>query len=275
MINLTHDNYYSFQNTNISNSKVGDFLKSKNYYYRKHILKEMKKPITTAMKIGMLVDDLTSQMDTQFKMKVLKREDPDEFEVQKYISPDLLLTPDQWNEAHERAAAIIKEPFYQWYDEQDTQFQYIFDTSIDGIKICGMADILVQTPTTVYIDDVKSVGYLKVASPTKWYYNCLDMGYFRQFGGYRQMWKLMHPEDVRPVICRHVIVTKVDAGVYKVSLFEIDDQLLTDGWNQFRAVANEIVDTTNWEDDPVTWENLKKIAAPGSEKSDFSDMDEF
>lgn len=275
MIPLTHDNYYSFQNIAISNSKVGDFLKSKNYFYRKHVLKEISKEWTPPMKIGMLVDDLVCGGETEFRKKVLKKEDPDEFAVQKHIDEKLLLTDTQWNDAVLRAQEIMKQPCYQWLLDNDAEFQVILSANLEGIPVCGMADVITQTPTTVFIDDVKSVSYQKVSTPTKWYYNCVDMGYFRQLAAYRGMWRLMHPEDHRQVVCRHLVVTN-ENGICKVHLYEIDNSLLDPQWEIFKETANAIVDTVDWEDEKLDWDKvviLKDPKAPNTMKDWYDDDD--
>ncbi len=263
---LTLENYFTPENTAISNSKVGDFLKSKEYYYKKHISHEIEWKDTPSMKIGRLVDDIVTRGEMNYKVKVLKKDDPDEYEAQKDIPPDKLITQEQFEEACGRAQAVIKELFYKWYEERGAQFQVLLQSFIpygahprSKISICGIADIITETRTQIFIDDLKSVGQLKVASPQKWFWNCKDMGYFRQMAVYKYLWQQMHKRNKKEIICRHVVVTKEENDLYKVMLYVIDPILLEEPLREFIETAKAIFKEKEWKDEPVTWKDAKKI----------------
>src|SRR3990167_8118332 len=213
---LTKDNYFSPQNTAISNSKVSDFLKSKEFYKKKHLDHSIVHKQTANMKVGTCVDCFISGQPIPYTTKVLKRDNPDIFEMQKELAEEVFISNAQLEEAYARAEAIKKEPFFGWYEQNGAEFQALLQAQYRGIPICGMADIVTVTKKAVYIDDIKSVSKSKVRSPESWYWTCEEMGYLRQLAAYRYMWKAGNPKVRKPVECRHVVVYKEDENVYKV-----------------------------------------------------------
>ena len=61
------NNYFTTKNKYISNSRIGDFLKDKNYFYKKHITGEIENKKTPAMEIGSAVDCWLTQGKEIFK----------------------------------------------------------------------------------------------------------------------------------------------------------------------------------------------------------------
>ena len=274
---LTQNNYFSSERPHLSNSQVTDFLKSKEFFWRKYVLKEIPFETTANMRIGSMTDDMLCGKPPRFQVQVLKRDDPDLYEVQKNMPRDLLVTEREWIEAVSHAKSIMREPCYKWYAENGAKFQFLLQGDWKGIPICGMADVVTETEEAVFVDDFKIVGKLKVTTPTKWFYNCEEMGYFRQLAAYKFMWQQMNPDDKRPIICRHLISTKETEGLYKVIPIVIEETLLSfpleDFKNGIEGIA-EILASKKWHDDPVTWTNAKILTNP-LKAEDKTDDDEF
>ena len=272
MIELNHDNYYGWANTAISNSKVSDFLKSKEYYYRKHIAHELSPELTIPMKIGVMVDAMVTGSPIPFAIKCLKKENEEEFARQKELDFSQLVTPEQFEEAKGRATAITREPFYEEYLKKGTEFQVILQGKVRWgvnkqqiIPICGMLDAVTVTRDYIFIDDFKSVSPMKLRTISSWYWACHEMGYFRQLAVYKELYRQNHVRQRKKIICRHVVVTKVQEGLYKVALFIVPDHLLVQPLKEFMEVAKAIHKEKKWKDLPVTWEFANILKDPGGD----------
>jgi len=277
---LTQNNYYSSERPHVSNSQVSDYLKSKEYFWRKNVLKEIPFGDTPNMRIGSMVDDMLSGRPMRFQVKVLKRDDPERYEEQKNINPELLITEREWNEAIAHAKSLMSQPCYKWYAETGAKFQYVLEAKLNEVPVCGMADVITETRSVVFIDDFKVVSKLKIATLDKWYFNCLEMGYFRQLAAYKWMWQQMHPNDIRPIICHHLISAKECEGLYKVLPIVLPEELLVAPLEEFKlgveGIAN-LLDSKDWQDPPVKWSDAKILKNPmkAPEENDVTNEEEF
>lgn len=271
---LTQESYYTKENPFISNSKVSDFLLSKEYFYRRHIAKDLEFKTTVPIKIGRIVDAMFSQEKIPYQVKVLKRDNSDLYERQKFMDDDEFVTEAQMDDGLYRGQAITREPFYQDYlKNPTTKFQPILQGLAGETPICGMADVTVEDANTFYIDDCKSVSPMKLKSASHWYWNCLEMGYDRQMGAYAYMAEQMGLNHGKPIVCRHIVVTKVRDGVFVVRLFIMPERMVIEGTQKFLAGVNGIVTETAWIDPPLTWESAEMLG-PGNREEAYDEDDE-
>lgn len=284
MVKLSHENYYTKINTALSNSKVGDYLKSPSYFFRRHILHNLKFEKTASVKVGQVVDAILSKGEIPFQVKVRKMDNATLFEAQKDMDEDNLCTEDQMQEGIERAQAVQKEPIYKEYS-RDTTFQKILQTTYTTktnkkIDICGMIDALTvkksKGKVEVFIDDFKSVSEMKVRSPEAWMWNCVKMGYHRQMAAYGFMLLKMNPRWKNKEVVihyRHIVVTKHADSLYKVYCFKLGPNMIQAGLNEFCETIEQITEDTTFKDPPVTWETAKEIDL--SETYDSHDEEEY
>lgn len=278
MIELNQLNYYTPANTCISNSKVSDFLLSREYYFKRHISRELDFKATVPIKIGRIVDAVFSQEKIPYMVKVLKRDDPDLFEIQKTMDDDLFVTEAQMEEGLMRGQAITREPFYQEYLKNGAKFQPILQAEIrwpdvaSAIQICGMADVISEDDEHFYIDDCKSVSPMKLKSAAHWYWNCIEMGYDRQMGAYAGMAQEMGLNNGKKIVCRHVVVTKERDGVYKVRLFVLPEEMWDRGGQKFVKGVVALAAEKNWIDPPLNW-NDAEVLGPGN-KPDYDEEED-
>lgn len=277
---LTHETYYTPSNTAISNSKVGDYLKSKEFYFRKHVAHEISTTTTAAMKIGKIVDALVTGEPLPYQAKVLKKDNPELFARQKDMDEDSFVSQGQWEEAQQRAQAITKEPFYQWYMDNKAEFQVILEGTVedmlDEIPVCGMADVVTETADTIYLDDIKSVAWTKCRTATHWYWNCVSMGYFRQMAVYAQLLigqgRLKIGE--KKLVVRHVVVSKESENLYRVKLFIIPNEILIPYWEQFADTVRAISHEKFYLDPPIAWPDAETLKLPESPGLIYVDSDD-
>ena len=255
MKKLTKANYFDPTNKAISNSKVSDFLKSKEYYYKKHITRELKKRQTDPMKVGSIVDSILSGEEVPYSIKVFKYEDASLFEKQKNIPDERLVTRAMADKALELANAVMAQPFYDEYATHHAQFQRPVEGKIEGTSTCGLIDILTNRNGAWFIDDVKTTTERGAADPKHWYWHAQELGYFRQLGAYRQMLALELGTDPSTITCRHIVASKVEDDLFKVRMYILPHALLSQGWEEFEAVVKLIAQEKEWKDAPLTWES--------------------
>lgn len=279
MTKITRDNYYTSENECISNSKVSDFLKSKEYYLKKHILRTIVEEPTDAMKLGQMVDCAVSsgdigEMRKKYVVKVLKKDDPEGYAEQKNMSPEFLVTEALMEKAVEMSEAVMREPFYKWYKEVKTTWQQpLIGQIVDGariIPVCGMPDAIATAENgTFYIDDLKTSALSHLRSPETWYWHCRDMGYLRQQAIYKYLLQQQFPSA--KIICRHIVISSQKNGRYAIKLFATPDELLVPAFYDFGVAAISIVTEKDnphaWEDEPITWSSAVMLSEPRDKKA--------
>lgn len=242
-------------------------MKGKEFFYKRHISHETSFTPTAPVKIGRIVDALLSGEAPPYQKKVLKKDDASTYEFQKSLPDQEFVTEAQWDEGHARAAAVTREPCYQFYMQRDAKFQVILQDkyAIEGkdVDICGMADVMTlsEDGKTLFIDDFKSVSATKVKSALHWYWNCQAMGYFRQMAAYRFMaYNTLQKEmGFTDIVCRHMVVTKEMDDLYRVKLYVIPSAVLDRALGEFLAGVCGIVMEKDWIDPPITWDDAEEL----------------
>ena len=209
------------------------------------------------MKVGQIVDAIIGHDPLPYQVKVLKRDDPDKFELQRQVSEEELVSESLMQEALARSQSIKREPFFK--KQKGKKFQVILESvhpNDEKIKLCGMADIITHDKVSniYYLDDIKCSSQMKAATPTKWLWNCKEMGYLRQLAAYKYLLYQTLKNKPKAIVCRHIVSVKEGQGVYKVKLFIFGDDLLEPALEEFLSTAELIAHETKWKDAPVTWD---------------------
>lgn len=272
LIELTEANYYTRENEYISNSKVSDFLASKEYYKAKHIDHTVIEEKTDAMELGSMVDHIFSRgsigaLTEKYRVKQGRSDvhDPED--------PIIPVTLTQWNKAIEMGRTILDSEWYLFYKTPGLKvnFQQILTDKVKTKKpfigICGKTDIFVidEANKTIYIDDVKTAALGAMRTSTTWYWHCLEFGYFRQLYGYRLMAQHMFPGF--KVITRHAVISSGKRGKYLTKLFVIPEDLLWTAGTEFLNTVTAIANEKTWKDEPVGWSSAETLKRPVSARS--------
>jgi hypothetical protein len=219
---LTKDNYFSIENKFISNSRIGDFLKDKHYFYQKHITGEIENKKTTPMLIGSACDRwLTAGKDTFLKeyIAVSRR---------NLKSPPvgiIELTPAQYEEVIAICESVERQDAFK--ELADHKKQQILTMPMElGLfeGIAGIPDWFKIDGKTAVITDLKTAE--RVDSPIKYYYHCLDYFYFRQAAFYKILLRYTFKE-VEKITFRHLTVQKDVDQIHKVYTFILDDERIS------------------------------------------------
>jgi len=300
MVELTRDNYHTTENKSISSTKVKDFLKSKELYYKRHIEGSIKSDDTTSITLGRIVDKVLEQGTLHFfhrtyQLKVLKKVDKDLFNKQKKIERRIL-PPAMYHAAIAICEKVLRSPFYKWYgdrklksmkqlilqqpyrfesksvknDIRDTQDKKIGITTIakiENVSICGMLDRLTFDKDTAYIDDYKTSAMSQMKSSNSWVYLCYSYGYFIQMAVYRWLVQQQFPE-MEHYVCRHIVLGTSAADLYPIKLFVIPDEYIDEAEKIFFETVEAITLEQEWIDPLPTWDNVETLPTEAEMKGE-------
>ena len=135
-----------------------------------------------------------------------------------------------------------------WQDLKKREWKKQVVLQHNKMGICGMIDFLKIDGKHATIVDLKTANN---AEPKKYFYHCLDYGYFLQMAFYRTLVGLNYPE-VSSFDCYHLTVEK---ELYNCSLFKFDSRLI-DGWVQVMCnTLEEMKQTTDFSPKSVGWQD--------------------
>ena len=275
MIKLTRQNYHTIENNLISSSKVRDFLKSKELYYRRHIEGSLSSDETNSITLGRIVDRVLYQGTTYhfyrtYRLKVLKKEDAEQFAKQKTLDDRRILTPVMYYQLIAICEKALRSPFYLAYKDKKVksfkqlilQMPYEFiNESIATPGICGMLDRLTFNGNTAYIDDFKTSAMGNMRSAKGWVYNCYGSNYFVQMAVYRWLVQQIYPE-FEHYVCRHIVLGTSKTDLYPIRLYVIPDTYIDEAEKIFFNAVRNIVLEQDWIDPLPAWEEAETLPTP-------------
>jgi hypothetical protein len=271
---LTAANYHSKDNTAISNSRIGDYLLSKKYYYDKHVARTLIEKKTDAMTLGSIVDMIFSGEDpeTKFRAKVGRgdKDGPDDGKT--------AVTETLWNKAYEMGRTLVSAEFYKFYGKH-TKFQFPISGYVPcgdkKIEICGMPDALTiikkKKKVAIWDDDLKTAALGVMRTTASWYWHAHEFGYFRQFAMRRHILSQMFPGA--EITQRHIVISSTKRGLHEMRLFVIPEELTRDADKIFKKTVIEMSEEKDFTDPPLGWDKAVVLAAP-SERVIFANQEE-
>lgn len=261
MTQLTKDNYFSIENKFISNSRIGDFLKDKNFFKKKHITGEIPNKKTQPMIIGGAVDCWLTGCRADFEKQyvVVAR--------RNLKNPPVgitELTQAQYEEIVAICESVERQDAYKDLTGHTTQQILTMPMELGKfIGLCGIPDWFNVDGHKAVITDLKTAEQAK--SAVKYHYHCLDYGYYRQMSVYDLLIRHNYPE-VKEIEHRHLVVEKDSDGVNRVYTFilsaervEMEKEVILD--NILPAIKAE----TEFAPSNVKWEDAVVIGEINNE----------
>ena len=215
---LTKENYFSIENKYISNSRISDWLKDKHYFYQKHITGDIENKKTIPMLIGSACDCWLTDSRKAFELQynVVARRN-----LKNPPSDVIEITQSQYDEIVGICESVERQDAYKAMKGHTTQKILTMPMELGLFcGICGVPDFFKIDGKTAVITDLKSAE--RADSPIKYYYHCLDYGYFRQAAMYKILLRYNF-KDVEKIIFRHITVQK-EENIYGVYTFILDDE---------------------------------------------------
>jgi len=253
---LTLKNYYSPKRPHVSNSMLGIYKKSPALYKKMFIDKEpgYEFVCTDAMKRGLVVDAALTQGDCPYQVKVLKRDDPETFALQKDMDPRYLLNETNWQQATEIIERIEEQPF--WHDGFDKRiFQMPLEGKINDVLVCGLPDWIDPAGEGHWrMVDLKVVSAMKITNPRKWFMNAMDMGYFRQAAIYQHLFAELKGVPKHHVPFSWAVASYVQKGLVQVELYHAPQEHIDKAMDEVERLLDGIKNK-RFEDRLLTWKD--------------------
>lgn len=254
---ITEQNYFDLDNKGLSQSKIKDYLKCPNYFYRKNISGEYVRPVKKAFQIGDAIDNILTQAETpdgyavcenKRTTKAGKAEAADlEFAGKKVISRT------DFNTIIEAADAVDKTEAYQEIKNTFT-FQEIIEIEkelgehfkvlygkLDAYRINsdGVCDLL----------DLKSAMTIE---ERQYFYKFFSFGYDKQIWFYAYLLKLKYPK-IKSFRYWHLAVEKSEP--FRVKLFTIPNRFIDKCEKEMLATIDKIAHDKEFNKETVSFKS--------------------
>lgn len=230
---LKQEDYFKTNNGYLTRSKISDFRLSPNYFYRKHILGEIKDKDKDCYRIGSATDDILAQIanknnyhifDGDFRSKENRQMKAD-LEAQGKI----VVKEAEYQQIMALAIAVESTEAYQHLNTYPRQVLLQCELAFANASFHGLAalpDFAKITNDSADLCDLKTTTGLPIFNGQKWRYKCQDMGYFSQFA---LQTIILQRQGIKNFTYRHLIVDKTENinNVYAVMIHPqfIEDEI--------------------------------------------------
>lgn len=252
MTKLDTNNYFTLDNRAISNSRVGDWLKCKNYFKRKHIDGTIDFKKTSAMVTGTVVDEFLTA-DKITGNYVIGDRRKKEF---RDLTDVTVVSEKQYNEMMDLAIAVEETKAYK--DLKDYKTQEILQVPADlgpyFDSLAGIPDFYNIEKDKCIIVDLKTS---QTVEPYLYAKHAEALGYYRQQAMYQLLLASKYP-DIKKFESRHLVVDKTK-DIYNVSTFVIDQWKIEVEKRNLIEIFKEIKEERDFAKKEATWENAITI----------------
>jgi len=259
---LTLANYYTKENKYLSNSKISDYLKSPNYFYRKHITHEIKPKGSEAFVIGSGVDYLLAQDEKKLEYVVIERRN-----IKNPPDGIIEVNQSQYRDIFDIADAVAETEVYKDIDKNfKKQVILTKDIKINDyfVGLCGLPDFIKVTKDEIVIVDLKTS---RTVDTREYFYHCKKYGYFRQQAMYQSLAEHKFPGR-KKISSYHLVVNK-EQDVNNVVLFKIDQKLIDQDLVVLNNLINSISNQSDWSRRKVTWIDGIELKNPSESFEDL------
>ena len=257
MINEEH--YYDANNKVLTQSKLKDYMKCPNYFYRKHILGEVENVSTPAMKTGSVVDEILTedQIDKKYAIGKLNTKEGKALKEEGYEVISQLRYDEIWG----LSLAVSETTAYK--DMKKFQGQTIICVAEDVGPhfqfLGGKLDFKFQIVKRggIIICTLRDLKTAQTVNKRKYFYHAKDLGYFFQAAYYQKIMLAIHPE-IDEFVFQHIVVGKIK-DIYPVKCYTLPQRLIEQEYDEIDRLIYEIANETEFPKADATWEGAEEL----------------
>jgi hypothetical protein len=234
--------YHSLDNRYLTNSRIGDLLKDKQFFKERHITGERPGIVETdALKVGKAVDTYIFDGEKAFREKFIAVTRRNHKNPPTSVTE---LTEKQYNDIDAMANVLLAQPAIKELENHRKQEIITMDMDL-GDHFCGLAAIpdwwTIEGDTAIITD-------LKTSYETdenKYHWKCISYGYYRQMAVMAIIIKNNHPE-VKNFVYRHITIEKDKDSIFTPFAFVLANEQIE---AQEQYILNDILPTIKQEKD--------------------------
>lgn len=252
MIILNKENYFTEESRALTNSKLGDYLRCKDYFKRKHIDHTVNFKKTPAMITGSVVDELLTA-DYISENYIVGDKRLKEFKNREDVT---VITQTAYDEMMGLAIAVEGTSAYRALKDYQKQviFQEEWDLGPHFDSIAGIPDFFKIDGDKCIIVDLKTSNTIDPWMYTK---HADDLGYYRQQAFYQILIAIKYP-NIKTFESRHLVVDKTK-DIYNVGTFILDQEKISFEKEQIFDLFEEVKKEREFKKKDATWEHAVKI----------------
>ena len=248
MTKLTKRNYFTIKNQYISKSKISDWLKDENFFYRKHVLGEVERKVTDPIIKGSAVDTWLTNGEKKFReqyIQVTRRSTSDpNYEYQ--------LNKSMYEEVERMCRKVELQTAYKQLRgfKKQTILQYDMDLGMFP-GICGIPDWFKIKDDKCIIVDLKTT---ENAEPYKYTFKCEQYGYHKQMAMYTMLITKLF--GIRKFEYRHLAVEKDLDNINNVYCYLLDEDKVAEEYMNILEILRNIKKETKFLPRDANWEEM-------------------
>lgn len=252
---LNKKNYFTPKNRYLSNSKLGDWLKSKEYFYGRHVTNTIVKPETEALILGKACDIWLTKSRKAFEKEYLRVK-----RRSSKITGFVQLSERQYDQVVKICESVEKTSAFKEFKKGKKQVILQMDKKIGMFEgLCGIPDVLHfdKKMTSCTIDDLKTA---KTVDSKKYHFHCLEYGYYRQQAVYQILIEATY--GISKFTSRHLVVEKDSDGIYKVKTFILSQARIEEEKKKVWQILEDIAKEKTFKDKDVSFADAEVIGEP-------------
>lgn len=268
---LNKDNYYE-RHPFLTSSKIRDYLRSSEYFQKKHILGGVDQKKSDALLEGKMLDTLLTEGEDAFEYSFRPVE---RRSLKNPPTGYTEVTQNMYDTCRQRAEKIRRTKDFEDLSSGKFKTQVILQKEMPNfgknfIGIAGMLDFLqvdVEKGFAIIVDLKTS----STADPRKYYWHALDYGYDLQMAWYGWLVHEVYGINYDSIEYAHLVLEKDVDGINKVATFVFDRNFIAAKREMLHGLAERISSQGDFVDPPVTWEDASIVGGePPSSRQEFS-----
>lgn len=293
---LTLATYFDPKRPHMSVSQINDYIKSPEYFYKKHVAKSIpRKPPTSPMKVGSYVDacltnpKVAKKYQQKFERTCYAKDDRETYDLetqiidaQKALGDEYVLTDTEWLKGTQLVEFIKSQPFWQ-KGFKEAIMQQPMEMTLSLINgcfalLCGLPDRMdwetgpEDTPC-LHIQDLKMSSFIKTSTPAKWFYNAREMGYIRQFAMYRMLACATYSIPRDRIRFSHAVGIWHEDGLVDVKLYTFPTHEINKAEKEI-LVALELISSGLFSRKRLSWDDAIDLSQVGGVIEAMAEDDE-